>query len=355
MRTFTFNILLVVSLSYALTSYANSLNVEVVTPKLQAKNLELELSGNVVALNDAQLTSLESGVVNTILVDAGDHVEQGQALVKLDDALAVIELSQAQAELQSAMVRYQEDQRLYEEVVGLTKQKVVAKTLLAERKANLANSQAMLAQVKAKLKLQQEIVKRHVLLAPFAGTISHRNVDVGEWISQQNNILRLVSDDALRIYVDIPQEYFDQINSASSIDALVTPDTLSSDPMNLTVSKFIKVSNLSSRTFQARIDLPKSTKLVAGMSARVKLVLPTPMASQVSLPKSALKRHPDGSYSVYSVQNNKIKRLSIKLLSSSFDQVIVQGVDQAAVIVVSGSELLKEGTPVTTTQSSETN
>lgn len=346
MHTFIVKVLF---LTITLSSYnlnAAVQDVETVIATKEVNNLNIELSGTVQALNDAQLTSLESGVVKSINVDEGDSIKKGQTLMELDDSLAKIQLDQAKAVYQAAQVQYKEDLRLLNEISELTKQEVVAKTLLAERQSNLANSQALLSQAKATVRLQEEIVSRHKLLAPFAGTIAKRNIDIGEWVSQQSQVLQLVSDNSLRLFVDIPQEYYQGIKSHDSIQALVVPDTTSDQTLNLVLTQYTNVSNPISRTFRARIDLPSSTELVSGMSANVQVIIPRPQASQVHLPKSALKRHPDNSYSVYAVEQQKAKRIGVKLLKTSLDTVLVQGVPDKANIIVSGSELLTEGTEV---------
>ena len=339
--------LLTLTALISLSAYAFALEVEVTYPTLEEKNLEIELTGTVKALNDAQITSLEEGTVKAVLVQAGDKVAKGQVLLTLDDALAKLKLQQAQAMLQSAQVKYQEDLRLYNEIVGLTQQEVTAKTLLEERRANAAISKAMLAQAESALALQQEILSRHQVKAPFAGTIAQRNIDVGEWVSQQSKVFQLVSSDNLRIFIDVPQEYFNDVNNAGQVSAKVTPDSAPHQSTTLAVSQFIGVSNPLSRTFKARIDLPASTALVSGMSARVQLALPSQQINQVQLPKTALKRHPDGNYSVYAVIDNKVKRYGVKMLRSSFNTVTVQGVPKDSAIITSGSDLLIEGSAVT--------
>ncbi|MCG7532302.1 efflux RND transporter periplasmic adaptor subunit [Psychrobium sp. MM17-31] len=347
MRALIINTLLLAFACSSFIAVAKSTEVEVIYAKLQAKSLEITLSGNVQAQNDAQLATQESGVVQSILVDAGDNVTKGQVLLTLDDSLAVIELAQSQAEANSAAIKYKEDQRLYNEIVGLAKKEVVAKTLLAERKSNVANSKALLTQAQAKVKRQQAVVERHQLRAPFDGTIAARNVDLGEWVSPQTRVLQLVSAQSLRVFVDIPQEHFHAIQASDVVPAVVTPDFVSNEVMNLELSQVNGVSDQASRTFQGRIDLPADSPLVSGMSAKVSLMLPSQQSAQVNLPKAALKRHPDGSYSVYSVINNAVKRLSVRLISSNFDKVLVQGVPDNAAIITSGSELLADDMPVT--------
>ena len=347
MRVLLINLLFLSLTASSFYATADSNSVEVVYAKQQSKSLELTLSGNVKAQNDAQLATQESGVVQSIMVDAGDSVTKGQVLLTLDDSLAVIELAQAQAQASSARIKYQEDLRLYNEIVGLAKKEVVAKTLLAERKSNVANSKAMLNQSQANVKRQQAIVQRHKLIAPFDGTIAARSVDLGEWVSPQTRVLQLVSSQSLRVFVDIPQEHFHSIQASHSVPAIVTPDFASDDVMNLELSKVNWVSDQASRTFQGRIDLPENSSLVSGMSAKVSLMLPSQQSAQVNLPKAALKRHPDGSYSVYSVLNNVVKRISVRLISSNFDQVLVQGVPDNAVIITSGNDLQVDDMPVT--------
>lgn len=339
--------LLTLTALISLSANAFALEVEVTYPKLEEKNLELELTGTVQALNDAQLTSLEEGTVKSVLAHAGDHVKQGQTLLTLDDSLAKLKLQQAQALFDSATVQHKEDLRLYNEIVGLTEQEVMAKTLLEERRANAAVSKAMLAQAKSALALQEEILARHQVKAPFTGTIAQRNIDVGEWVSQQSKVFQLVSDDSLRIFIDVPQEYFNDVKQAKRVTALVIPDSNPEEVNKLKVSQIIAVSNPTSRTFKARIDLPENSSLISGMSAMVKLALPSKHFNQVQLPKSALKRHPDGNYSVYAVVDNKIKRYGVKMLKSSFNTVTVQGVPSGSAIITSGSDLLIDGSAVT--------
>lgn len=346
MRILSINLLLVCLGIINSTTAAQTVDVEVIYAKPQARELQLTLSGNVKALNDAQLATQESGVVKAVYVDAGDTVKTGQVLLALDDSLAKIELTQAKAQLASANIKYQEDLRLYNEIVVLAKKEVIAKTLLAERKSNAANSHALFNQAKSNVERQQTVLKRHQLIAPFDGSIANRNIDLGEWVTPQNKVLQLVSTTQLRIFVDIPQEYFHTITQASEVPVTVAANFNASNSMALKLSQFNRVSDPVSRTFQGRIDLPPNTNFVSGMSANVSLQLPGNNRSQVNLPKSSLKRHPDGSYSIYAVVNNTVKRIGVRLLSTGFESVLVQGVPENTAVITSGTDLLIENMSV---------
>jgi RND family efflux transporter MFP subunit len=331
-------------LSYALQ--AEVTKVTVISPPEETHTQKLVLTGTVLAKQDANLSSLEQGLIKTILVEVGDHVTQGQTLLTLDNTLAKIELEQAQAIQLSAKIQYQEAQRLHKEVLELAQKQVVANTLSAERNANRANTKALLARATAEVALQQEVVNRHVLIAPFTGVIAQRNVDIGEWVNQQNGLLQLVSDSHLRLLVDIPQEHLHTLQGQRNINATVFSDIDKSLHYSLPLSQLVAVSDPLSRTVQGRIDLPKTNAFIPGMSARAEFLLPKKNAKQMLLPKSALKRHPDGSYSVYSVVDKKVKRHSIIILQHLGEQVSVSGVPTNAAIIISGNELLTEGTVV---------
>ncbi|WP_158969443.1 efflux RND transporter periplasmic adaptor subunit [Paraglaciecola sp. L3A3] len=337
---------------YLFSSYLYAIQVEVITPKIKSQQLELTLTGSIEALNDSQLTSLESGVIEKVFVDAGQKVQKGQVLAQLDLALAKLHLEQSEAGLLVAQVKQQESQRLYDEIVDLTKHQVIAKTLLAERKANLANSQALVAQAQAAIALQQEILNRHTIKAPFAGVIAQRFVGLGEWITPQTPILQLISDSHLRIYVDIPQEYFNRFKQNANIQTDITTNT--HQVQSLSISQLIPISDPSSRTFRARIDLPQNTSLISGMAVNVTLYLPSPEQQPIMvIPKSAIKRHPDGNYSVFIVEQSKLQRVIVQLINSQFEQVEVKGLSPLHQVVTTADSILETGLSVTITKGSQ--
>lgn len=310
----------------------------------------LTLTGTVEAKQNAALAPLQSGVIAALFVEVGDKVVKGQKLLSLDAKLAQLSLAQIKASKTAAQAQKDEAQRLYEEVVKLSKKQLVAETLLAERLSALQIAQAGLGRANAQLKQQQEVLSRHTLYAPFSGVIANRQVDLGEWVTQQTPVYTLVEQNQLRLRVAIPQEYFSQLRgteiSEQKVQVTVTPDFTEGLSFGATLDRLVSVANNTSRTLTGLVYLPDNPNLVAGISAKAVIQLPSDEQTLVWLPKSAIKQHPDGGSSVFTVDGNQAKRLLVKITKQQGQKVAVTGLDVDKPFVVSGVELLKDGDKV---------
>jgi len=319
----------------------NPIQVDVIYPERIEKSQTILLPGTIQAKQHAQLASLESGRVASLVTEVGDVVEEGQVLLSLDDQLAQLQVAGAAAEVKAAELNLQEAKRLYDEVQRLSAQQVVAKTLIAERAALLANAEVELARVKANLSLQQERLKRHNLVAPFAGVIAERNVDVGEWVTPQNAVLTLVAQRDLRLSIEIPQQYHRTLGETHAVEVKVMPDMIGADPIVATLSRLVPVTDTQTRTFTAQIDLPDNATsgLIAGMSANAELTFPDSAQAAIVLPRTAIKQHPDGNSSVFVVVNNRAKRVVTEFSNMPDDQVMIYGQPANQAYIISGVEM----------------
>lgn len=357
LRLLPASLLLIASIS---STAQSPLPVEVVYPKPSQVSQSISLSGTVEAKHHARLAPLEAGRVSVLNVEIGDAVKQGDVLLTLDSKLAVLGLERVKADLNEAEVNETEAKRLYQEAVKLSKQQVVAQTLIAERAALVANAEAQAASARATLSLQQELLNRHSLRAPFDGVIAERMVDLGEWISQQSEVLTLVAQNDLRLSVAIPQQYYRQLVNQSSfgineVQVKVSPDLDNSAAFTARLSRFVPVSNMATRAFSAQIDLPNNSGMVAGMSAKAEIMLPNTNSTTITLPKSAIKQHPDGGSSVFILDSGKAKRVITDYTSLPNEQIAItlnstllpsnSRLDNTAYIVT-GIELLKDGMAV---------
>lgn len=341
------NLLLVIGLtSAAFNSLAEAVTVDVFTPSPQQQREILPLSGSITAKNQANLASLESGVVAKLWVDVGTVVAKGDKLLTLDDTLAQLELAQRQASLAMARIQVDEATRLLAEIETQSATLGVAKTQIGARKAAVASAKALAEQAQAAVALQQEVVARHTLRAPFAGVIATRDTDLGEWVSPQTTVLSLVAKTDLRLTVNVPQQYYQRFLQ-HQIAVTVIPDFAGALPITATDTRIVATANSNNRTFVAQIDLPQqhaqATALIAGMSATAQITFGSQHSQQVWLPLSAIKQHPDGGRSVFAVENNQAKRFAVTVIETQGDKVAVEGLNTRLPVVLSGVALLRDG------------
>ncbi|MEW5681264.1 MAG: efflux RND transporter periplasmic adaptor subunit [Pseudomonadota bacterium] len=320
--------------------------VQVVQPKQQALAQQLVLSGSLTAQQDAALSSRTAGLVANLAVDVGAEVSKGQPLLKLDSTLAEYELAQQQATYNAALVGEAEAERLVTEAEQLSARQLLPQTELTLRRAALAQAQADTARAKAALAQQQEVVARHTLTAPFAGVIARRFTDVGEWVNLGTPVLQLVSLNPLLLDLQVPQEYFSQLNSLRRVE--VVPDLQSGQRLAATLSAAVPVGDAGARSFLARFSVNSAQQvLLPGSSASATLYFERDDSTVLVVPPDALLRHPDGNYSLFSIKDKKAQRHLVQLGKTSEQGVeILSGLPAGQPVVIRGNETLRDGQPV---------
>ena len=330
-------------------SDGSSIKVDAMYGTQSRSNNSLKLTGTVEAQYNAQLSPLAAGSVEQILIEVGDTVKKDQVLLRLNSKLIDLEVAGAKANVNALQINALEAQRLFKEATALSEKQVVPQTLISERRALVANAQAQLTRAQAQLSLQNELAQRHTLRAPFDGVIAQRNVDVGEWISQQSEVFNLVADNNMRLTVAIPQEYYNVLARQENVIAKVFLEANSTNYINAQISRFIRVTDPITRAFNAQIDLPVSASIAVGMSASAHIVIPNTLSTTVILPRSAIKQHPDGGSSVFVVENGKAKRIITPYTALLNNMVSIANQPANALYILTGIELLRDGTPVNVT------
>ncbi|CCQ09205.1 efflux transporter, RND family, MFP subunit [Pseudoalteromonas luteoviolacea B = ATCC 29581] len=332
---------------------ADVVKVEAFKPQKVERTHRIALSGTVAPVHSAELASQQVGVVSHIFVEAGDEVDTGQALLQLDDTLAKLQLAQAKAEQHIADVALQEAKRLLKELEKLSQSQLAAQTQLAQRQAEVLTAQARVQNANAKVALQEELLARHKLSAPFAGLIHARSVDVGEWLSTSTQAFQLVSHANKRLELAVPQQYAQYMAQTSEITATIVSDATQGDPFTSKVDRVVRSIDFGNRTFQLFVSIPFDAPFVVGSSAQAFIDLPTANKEIIWVPKSALKRHPDGGHSLFAVENGKAKRVFVKIVDQQPEQVAVSGASSEYTYVKAGIELLKDGQALLLSATSE--
>ena len=336
--------LLLLSLAAAVASGQNAAPVAVVSPSQSVASSELRLSGTLVALRRAQVSARVDGAVAEVLVDAGAQVQPGQLLLKLDDSLEQHELQRLVANRASAQAQADEHQRLVNEALRLTRDNHLPQNELALRQAALATSLAQLDAVKAQLAAQQQRLAWHHITAPFAGVVVIKLAELGEWVTRGTPVVELVATRDLYLDVQVPQERYGEIDDHTEI--LIRPDAKPDLSLPGRVAAQVPVADVVSRTFRLRLmSRDPNPVLLPGASATALLTFKQD-GEVMTVPRDALLRNPDGSFSVFTVierdGQHTAQRRQVKLGRNLGEEVeVLSGLPENEPVVVRGNEVLR--------------
>lgn len=331
--------------------------VTITLPKTAIPTYELSLTGDLVSAQHASLSPRLEGLVSQVNVDVGDRVAAGDVLLALDPALAQHVLQQYSAATAAAQATYQENVRLVKEAERLTKSNHLPKNELTLRQASLATSKALLDAAKAEQQAQGARLDWHELIAPFDGVISRKLTETGEWITPGTSAFELVSTDKVYLDVQVPQERFSQLKSETPVH--IRPDTLAGTQTEGRIAAIVPVSNAGSRTIQVRLvmESPQQT-LLPGTSATAVFEFSPSDQKSLLIPRDALLRSPDGSFSVFVVseQGDQLlaQRRKLQLgLQSNGSVEVLDGLEANDRVVVRGNEILRHNQPVSIQSTTE--
>lgn len=213
----------------------------------------LTLTGTLVGDRQSQITPLVAGRVEAVLVERGDVVQSGQALIRLRDVDYRSSAENARAALDQARARLGEaatgrDPNALPEVRAARANADVAADVLRRTeqlatngsvsdqelqraRANNAAAQAQLAAATngargaiAALRGAQVAVTQtgrtvadSIVRAPFDGEIAERPVNVGEYVTAQRSVITLVRTNPLRMEVQVPQDKLGLLHRGQAI------------------------------------------------------------------------------------------------------------------------------------------
>ena len=312
------------------------IQVNVATAQRDAKPKELVLPGTFQAFNQTTIFPRSNGYVKSWKVDIGDNVQAGQLLAEIATPEVDQQLAQARAQ---------------EEIAKLTADRwrdLVQKNVVSKQEYD-QNEKAYEA-AKANLQQLEKIQGFQQIVAPFAGKISARNIDVGTLVTAGTGnsgtpLFSMVQSDVLRVYVFVPQT-----NAASMREGLKAKIIVQERPgqdFEGTVTRTAGALDPTSRTMQVEVQVPNHDgTLYAGMYGQVKFLLPDDNAPIV-VPADAFVFRAQGPQVVTVTNDNRIHWQKISVGRDFGTRLeVLDGLAENTKIVINPSDDLVEGIQV---------
>ncbi|MEJ0068125.1 MAG: efflux RND transporter periplasmic adaptor subunit [Pseudomonadota bacterium] len=173
-----------------------------------------------------QLGSPVTSIIDTVEVDRGDIVTQGQIVARLESAVetAAVALDRAKAEstaeITARQVRVELTRLAYGRQTTLQERNVAARRRKSTRSRadyQTAQQELALAQLNhhvAELELQRAraTLEQRIIRSPIDGVVVERKLGPGEYVHQEAHILTVVKIDPLHVETFLPIRYYGQIH-----------------------------------------------------------------------------------------------------------------------------------------------
>ena len=184
--------------------------------------------------------------------------------------------------------------------------------------------------------------------------MAERNLDLGAYVTgaatanstTSRGIVSLHDVETVRTLIEVVEKHVPliQIGQKAEIRAEAYPDRV----FEGTVTRIVQALNRATRTMTVEVDLPNRDRLLkGGMFARVE-VLVGKHRNALQIPIDAVSRLEDAQY-VYIVRDGKAERVPVEIGVRDENRVeVTKGLTGAEQVIVSGKDLVHDGTPVQT-------
>lgn len=307
-----------------------SIPVEASTVSRGAISSTYRTTSTLEAKADAEVNSKATGLVKTVLVEEGDHVEAGQVLATLDTERQRIQLAQGKADLGQLKSEMERMEKMYQ-------RKLVSADVYDKLKWQLES-------MTAAVQMQELSLRDTEIRAPISGVIARRYVKVGQLITEYSSkaLFHVVSQQRLEAVINLPEHQLQRakVGQTAYLNFAGMPQHQAQ------IVRISPVVDATSGTARVTIGIENNDLVLkAGMFAQVELQYDA-KADALLVPKRAVLAM-DNTSSVFVVNDGKVSRKLVKTgyESDSFLEVI-DGLAEGDQVVTAGQASLKDQSTV---------
>jgi membrane fusion protein, multidrug efflux system len=303
--------------------------VEVSPVKAHTFSDEVSAVGNLKSSESVVLRPQVAGRVAAINFRDGMIVGKGTVLVTLDAAIEVAELAQAQAALALAQSSHQRNLELLD------------RKFLSQQA--LDNSAAALKVQAAAVQLAEARLARMRIKAPFNGMLGLRNVSVGDYLKEGEELINIEDISTLRVDFKLPESYFGRIRKGQAVE--VSSDAVPGERFAGVLEAVDPLVDAGGRAISSRARLNNAAgKLRPGLFVRVRLLFGQ-RQNVLMVPEQAVV--PGAQPAVFKVVDGKASQVTVKLGERRAALVeVIDGLVEGDVVVTAGQLKLREGAAV---------
>ena len=311
----------------------------------------LQLPGTLQGFMETPVYARTSGYVSHWYKDIGDHVKAGELLAEISTVEVEQQLAGARATRAQNQSALQLARTSFLRWQALHRSDAVSQQEVDERQNAFKVAQANLDASEAEVQRLTQLVAYNRIVAPFAGVVTKRNLDVGTLVDAGNGgepklLYSIAQTDPLRVYIAVPQS--DSPHLKAGIAARVTLTELPGESFAGKVVRSAGAIDPATRTLQVEVNLPNHDgRLLPGAYVEVALQVPAATQSVLTVPNNSLLFRAEGTL-VATVDEHGVVHLHQVSLGRDLGARIelLTGVSATDRIIINPSDALADGDQV---------
>lgn len=300
---------------------------------------KLRLTGN---LRGAQQTDLAANVAGKVLktnVERGQTVAKGELLAQVDVSSAALALAEARVMVETSQTQ---------ESINVTDcqryEQLKARGVVTDQEYDQVTAKCKTAPLNLKAaQARQSIAAKNVgdgaIRSPFAGVVTERYVEVGEYVQASSRVVSLAQVTELKLEFSLPEQNYPDVKK----DALITfrVAAYGEEVFTAQVTRLAgAVRETRDVLVEARVANPDG-KLLPGMFADLEVV--TGEEELPSVPAAAVFRSNEKP-SVYVVKDGVLEQRILQVVATVGDRVAARhGIQPGEQVVIGDLSALENG------------
>ena len=328
----------------ALADQQNVPLISVMTPGVRAVTSNVTFTGAVFARYDMPIgNDGDTGRIVAVYVEAGDHVQKGQLLARIDDSVLVPQVKRLEASLEQAQAQAALSAAEYKRALGVQAAGALSAEDIEKRRATAVTDAASVKVAAAQLAEAEARLNRTRIVAPIAGTVLTRAAEVGQIANQGGQALfRVASGGEVEMRGQLAEQDLAAVKVGDPATVRLTGLPQSFEGKVRLLGAII---DPTTRLGEIRIALKPDTSLRPGAFARGTVAVGK--AERPVVPQTAVLTDGQGSYVFIVNGQDHAERRAVRVADTSDEGVIIaSGLTGSERVVVTAGGFLHDGETV---------
>ena len=313
-------------------------------PVRQTITPKYKFSGTLEPVWQADVAAKVDGRIEQVLVNEGDKVSAGQALVILEQTDTNANLMQARGSYIDAQATVEKAQHDYDRAKYLFEKGAISEEELEHAQFALDNALGKLANAEGSVAAADSKVGGTTVTTPRTGIVQKRYYQEGYYAKVGTALFNIADISILRAKIDVPEGFISSIAVGGRVECVIP----SMDNLRVvgTITRISPVAVQPSRTFEAEVTVNNADgKLRGGIYADA-ILTALPKINVLTVPLSAIVMR-DDQRTVYVVEDGIAVRKVLKTGYIGDDIVeVLDGITEQDVIITGGLNKVREGSKV---------